>query len=234
MSIPQLTSPAAEAVDLGTAEIFQAAFEHAGSGGRTFLPDGLVPTIPTLVTLLAGRVPASPHGAFTFAQVRVSCRSGARARALAVATAVDGSAEAVEWLAAGWGLGGTAASVRYERRFDRVRVVAPWFDVSLDGPRPIGVDDVQYVTGLQPVATDAGNRLAQVELEIALDRVERGRPVLHHFAAPDAAPGLDPRFAVVATSAVGRLTLPHLRFVLRPDVPAHLGTERIAHAATPS
>ena len=71
-----------------------------------------------------------------------------------------------------------------------------------------------------------------MELEIELGRVERGRPVLHGFTAPDGASGLDPRFAVVATSALGQLTLPHVRFVVRPDVPAHLGTERIAHAVT--
>jgi len=97
-------------------------------------------------------------------------------------------------------------------------------DVSLRGPRPIGVDDVQYVTGLHPVTTAAGDRLAQVELEIALDRVERGRPELHACAVP----GLDPRFPVVATSAMGTLTLPKVRFVLDPDLPPHLGTERVA------
>ena len=149
-----------------------------------------MPTNPTLVTLLAIRVPDGPHGGFTFAQVRVSCRSGARARALVTSSAVDASADCAEWLAAGWGIGGDLAPIRFERRFDRVRVTAPGFDVSLQGPRPIGVDDVQYVTGLHPVATASGDRLAQVELEIALDRVERGRPELHTFAVP----GLDPRF----------------------------------------
>lgn len=229
MSTPTLTSPAAEPVALGTAEIFQAAFEHAGgSGGRAFLPDGLVPTIPTLVTMLAIRVPDGPHGGFTLAQVRVSCRSGARARALVVASAVDASDECAAWLAAGWGIGGERAAVRYERRYDRVRITAPWFDVGVDGPRPIGVDDVQYVTGLHPVTTGNGERLAQVELEIALDRVERGRPELHAFDVG----GLNPRFPVAATSAMGQLTLPQVRFVLRPDVPPHVGTERLTPAAT--
>jgi hypothetical protein len=231
MTTPILSTPAPEPVALGTAEIFQAAFEHAGSRGATFLPIGFVPTNPTLVTLLAIRVADGPHGGFTFAQVRVSCRSGARARALVVATAVDASADAAEWLATGWGIGGGVAAVSYERRYDKVRVRTPWFDVSLAGPRPIGVDDVQYVAGLHPVVTDAGERLAQVELEVALARVERGAPVLHDFTAPNGAAGLDPRFPVVATSALGSLTLPQMRFVLRPDVAAHLGTERIARPA---
>lgn len=225
MNAPNLSSPAAEPVALPAAEIFQAAFEHAGSRGETFLPAGLVPTIPTLVTLLAVRVADGPRGPFTFAQVRVSCRSGARARALVVATAVDAAPETAAWLADQWGLAGDG-DVRYDRRYDRVRVAAPWFDVALESPKPIGVHDVQYVAGLHPVTTAAGPRLAQVELEVDLQRVERGRPVLHRFDAPASA-ALNPRSPVAATSGVGTLTLPHVRFVLQPDVPAHLGTERV-------
>ena len=71
--------------------------------------------------------------------------------------------------------------------------------------------DVQYVTGLHPIE---GDRLAQVELDVTPERVERGRPVLHHFHAPDAAPQLAPSSPVAATSAVGTLRLPVLRFVI--------------------
>ncbi len=227
-----LTAPAGEPAELAPAEVFQAAFEHAGSRGETFLPPGLAPTIPTLVTLLAVRVADGPHGPFTVTQVRLSCRSGARARALAVATAVDASPEAAAWLAAGWGIGGEETSVRFERRYDEVRVAAPWFDVSMSALRPIGVGDVQYVTSLHPVTTGAGERLAQVELEVALDRIERGRPVMHTFIAPDVAADLDPRFPVAATCGLGTWTLPRVRFVLRPDVPPNVGTERIPAAAT--
>ena len=47
-----------------------------------------------------------------------------------------------------------------------------------------------------------------------LSRVERGRPVLHRFRAPDAAAQLAPSSPVAATSAVGTLRLPVLRFVI--------------------
>jgi len=210
-SAPKLASPAAEPVVLTGAEVVQAVFEHAGSGGATFLPPTLAPTIPTLVTLLAIRVPDGPRGGFTMAQVRVSCRSGGRPRALAVATAVDADADTVAWLAAGWGIGGQDGPVAIERRYDRVEVRAPWFDVAVTGPRPIGVRDVQYVTGLHPID---GDRLAQVELDVTPDRVERGRPLLQRFGAPDRAPGLSPHSPVAATAAVGTVRLPVLRFVL--------------------
>ena len=213
MSVPKLAAPAAEPIVLAGAEVVQAAFEHAGSGGATFLPATLAPTIPTLVTLLAIRVPDGPRGGFSMAQVRVSCRSGARPRALAVATAVDADADTVEWLAAGWGIGGAGrtrqprAAVRPGRRAGAV------VRRRRDGAsHPIGVGDVQYVTGLHPVD---GDRLAQVELDVTPERVERGRPVLlRRFVPPDTAPGLTPRFPVAATAAVGTLRLPVLRFVL--------------------
>ena len=83
--------------------------------------------------------------------------------------------------------------------------------MALTEPRPIGVHDVQYVTGLHPIE---GDRLAQVELDVTPERLERGRPVLHHFHAPDAAPRLAPSSPVAATSAVGTLRLPVLRFVI--------------------
>ena len=156
----------------------------------------------------------------------MSCRSGARARALAVATAVDASAEVAAWLAAGWGIGGEATDVRFERRYDEVRDAAPWFDVSMTALRPIGAGDVQFVTSLHPVITDAGERLVQVELEVAVDRVERGRPVLHPFTAPAGAAASTP-FPVAATCGLGTWTLPRVRFVLRPDVPPNVGMERI-------
>jgi hypothetical protein len=231
MSVVELRTPSTTAVALEGAEVFQAAFEHAGSRGETFLPAGLVPTNPTLVTLLAIRVADGPQGPFTLAQVRVSCRSGARARALVVATAVDAAPATASWLADGWGIGGSAGPVQLHRNYDRVHALTPWFDVELAAPRPIGADDVQYVTGLHPVAVATGDRLAQVELEVVPHRVERGRPLLRSFTAPDGAPGLRPTTPVVATSAVATFTLPAIRFVLVPDQPAHLGTERVPQPA---
>jgi hypothetical protein len=225
---PELSAPAAAPVVVEDAEVLQAAFEHEGSSGQAFLPSGLVPTIPTLVTLLTVRAPDGPHGGFTFAQVRVSCRSGARARGLAVATAVDAEPEAAAWLAAGWGIGGSAADVALVRRYDRVSSSCPWFEVTLARPSPIGLGDVQYVTGLHPVATAAGPRLAQVELEVELQRVERGRPQLTRFTPPASVAGLAPMTPVAATAAVGTLTLPAVRFLLHPDQQPDVGTERVA------
>ena len=227
----ELSSPAAEGVEVPHAEVFQAAFEHADPRGQMFLPPGLVPTIPDPRDA-AGRSRPRRSGR------RVHVRPGTRVvsqrcsgLALVVATAVKAEPDAAAWLASHWGIAGEG-DVRYDRHYDQVRVTAPWFDVVLAGPKPIGVHDVQYVAGLHPVTTAAGDRLAQVELHVDVDRVERGRPVLHHFdLAPAGVAELAPRFARGRHvgrrhphAASGPLRAPPRR----PAAPRH-GTGRRAH-----
>jgi len=222
VNVPHLHRPAPEQLVLEGAQVVQATFEHAGSSGGSFLPPGLVPTIPTLVTLLVIHVPDGPLGTVTVAQVRVSCRSGSRARALVVDASIDAAPAVAARLAEAWGIGGTRGGTSLTRSYHQVVASSPRFEVAVVRPHPIGVHDVQYVAGLHPVLTGDGPRLVQVELRVELDRVERGRPVLHRFERSD---GLDPRSPVAATSGVGTVTLPAVRFVLHPDLPPHLGTE---------
>ena len=175
-----------------------------------------------LLTVLGIRVPDGPLGPFAAAQVRLSCRSGARARALALRTVVSGPA--AEVLSAGWGFGGGedavlgsgAPAVVLERGYDRVRLSAPGLEVDLVDPSPLGRHDVQHVVGLHRVRTsDAGERLAQVEIDLEPERAERGRPRCAQF---DAADWGDHRLhlahPVAASLVVGRLTLPVLRYLL--------------------
>lgn len=228
--LPVLSAPAAEPVVVPDAEVLLVTYEQAGVRSEALLPAGLVPTSPMLVTMLVVRAPAGPLGPFAVAQVRLSCRSGARARALVAGQVVDAGDEAAAALAAGWGIGGQRGPVRLQRGYDVVRGTCAGFDVSVLDPSPIGRLDVQYVTGLHPVSVPGGGeRLVQVEFDLDVGRVERGRPALGAFdgAAWDDA-RLAPRHPVAATIAVGTWTLPVVRFLLRPDVAPHLGTERVA------
>jgi hypothetical protein len=225
---PVLADPARAPVVLHAAELLAATFEQYGTRGDDLLPPGLTPTHPTLVTMLVLHAPSSPWGPFSVAQVRLSCRSGARARALAVGQAVDAGDEAASALAAGWGIGGARCVVRLDRRYDAVRATCDGFDVTVLDPAPIGLHDVHHVVGLHPVATPDGDaRLAQVELDVDAVRVERGRPALHAFV-PDAwgEPRLRPTHPVAASVSVGVVTLPALRFLIDPLAPPHLGTSR--------
>jgi len=220
-----LTAPATEPVVVEGAEVVQASFELAGVRGAALLPDGLAPTVPTLCTFLVVRAAASPLGSFTFAQARLSCRSGVRARAVVVATAAEGPAE----LGERWGIAGEPGPIRLERRYDRIDVGVPAWGLALElhDPAPISAGDLQYVTGLHPVRWQGDDRLAQVELDVHSERAERARPVLASYDGFGAA-RIVPRHPVVATIAVGSFTLPKVRFLLRPDVAPNVGTERIS------
>ena len=180
-----LSAPAAEPVSSGRPDL-PGRVRARRPPGDAFLPDGLVPTIPgsspcsvRAWATVSRRVHARPGA--------VWCRSGARARALVVATAVDASPTAPR----GWRRDGASAPRRRTWASSAATTGAGGRAVvrRVEGrARPIGVGDVQFVTALPPVITDAGDRLAQVELEVALDRVERGRPMLHSFTALPAPP----------------------------------------------
>lgn len=225
---PSLSAPAREPLAVPEAEVLQLAWEQAGTRGEELMPAGLAPTSPTLVTLLVIRAPAGPLAPWTLAQLRLSCRSGARARAYVVQQALDTDDATARTLAAGWGIGGRRRPVRLDRGYDAVRASTEGAEVLLLDPAPINPGDVQYVTNLHPVRVEAGERLAQVELDLDAARTERGRPILVGFDAEAwGEPRLSPRHPVAGTFAVGTLTLPVVRFLLRPDVPPHAGTEPI-------
>ena len=107
----------AEAVVLEHTVVVQATFELAGLGHEPVLPAGLAPTVPTLLTFLAVHVPDGPLGPLSFAQARLSCRSGVRARALVVASEVEGTARrSSSWPRVGGSVAGRCRSPRSSLR----------------------------------------------------------------------------------------------------------------------
>jgi len=220
---------AVEPLDFGETEVVLISYELAGVRGGDLLPIGLHETIPTLLTITAWRAVD-----IEMVQLRLSCRAGVRARAMLVGGAAQGSL--AKALAEGWAYPPpTSATVRVERRYDRVAVAVvdagvTVLDVSVEDPRPIAAGDVQHVVGLNRGFVEGrGDRLVQVEPHFEPLRAERGRP---HVGAFDGAwfgdPRVTPAHPVAATISVGHLTLPPPRFAQRPDLPAWEGTETLA------
>jgi hypothetical protein len=221
-----LTEPAAAPVVLEGVEAVQLVFEQAGVHGHPLVPAGLVPTLPTLVTLLVVRANGGELGPFQYAQVRLSCRSGARARSLVIGQVVDADAATAATLEARWGLApAQRGSIRMDRGYAITTVSTPLFVAAVRDPEPIGGDVVQFVCGLHPVTIGGEERLAQVELDVHPQRAERGRPSLEWFPERD---DLRPVRPVAGVVALGTMTLPAVRFVLDPDLPPHLGTRSLA------
>jgi hypothetical protein len=178
------------ALSLADTFVVQAVWEIAGTPGVELLPPALHPTSPTLLSVFA----VAGH-----AQVRLSCRHGARARALVIASTTD-------------------------VRFDGARLLIGE-DVEVgfgERVRALGPVDVQYVTSLWPVDVDGrGRRLVQQELDVEVPVHERWSVTLERWPSH----GPRPVHPVGASVARGSVTLPAPRFAARPDVVAFAGSE---------
>ena len=230
-------APALERLDteplaLSGTWVLQAAFEMPLAARECLLPPGLHPTDPPLVSWLFFGCTDGPLGAFTLAQLRVSCRSGLRPRGFLVESVVD-SPEAGRALAAHWGFRHRVGDVGLARGYDAVTGTVrvdgrTAVEVALRNPDPLGTHDVQYTAGMHLARTPRGVRLVQVDPTFTVARAERGRP---HLLAFDAAAWGDARIApthpVSASIALADVTLPKLRYLCRPDVWAFDGTESV-------
>src|SRR5207253_52354 len=118
------------------------------------------------------------------------------------------------------------AAVEVRRGYDETAVETEGLRLRLLDPLPLDTSDAQYSSTLNLAHTPNGLRLVQLDVDAALDRVERVSPVLEEFDADVwGAPLLDPWYPVSATVSTGRLTLAPVRFCCRPDVLAFEGTE---------
>jgi hypothetical protein len=236
---PLLEGLGTEPCELRRAEILQFMFEIDSSALLTPLPKALHPTLPSTVTFLVWRCPEGPGGPFTLAQVRIGCRAGVRPRGFPTASYCDCGAEpaAAEPLRRRWGFECRPGSVRLRHLHDRVvatvqRDGSEILHVELVDPQPISGADIQYTANmnLARVPRDGGEvpRLVQVDPEYTIHRAERGRPSIVSFdAAAWEAEGVRPVYPVAATFAVCDITLPRLRYIMDPELPAMQGTETV-------
>ena len=229
---PRLASFEGETVTLSGVELLQLTYELGGRPPESFFPPALTPTLPVLAVLSLWRVTAGPLGAFSLAQLRLSCRSGVRPRQLLMASFADGeSARAA--LNERFAFGARKAQVRLERFYDRVdggvtADGAPVLELDAANPLPLATSDLQFFSSMHPADTPKGLRLVQVDADFNVTRAERATPAVTRFV-PEAfgVPGGSLAYPVAAFVALCDVTLPKVRFLCRPDVPAFTGTERV-------
>lgn len=209
--------------------VLQVIAELRRGGREALLPPGLHPTEPAAISIQAWRVEQSPWGPFSLAHVRLSCRSGVRARGLTTATVIT-SQPALEGLAAQFGYPGRLGSVALRSFYDGANLeVDDSLLLNATNATPLGLDDVQYTGTMNLAHTPAGIRLVQVEPQFTAMRVERVRPRIERFVpAAWGSPLIDPYFVVSGSVARARIDIPPVRFVCRPGVSAMEGTERVA------
>jgi hypothetical protein len=218
-------------------EVLQVLFEISSAAMLDLLPRALSPTIPPTVTFVFWRCREGPFGPFSLAQVRVGCRAGVRPRGFPLRAYCDAEPAATA-LAARWGFACRPGAVRLRRFYDRIvgTVEAngrPLLQVSLLDPQIIVGVEVQYTANMNLARVRDGQgervRLVQVDPEYTLRRVDRGRPQLDLFV-PEAwrAEGVEPVYPVSASMTLADITLPRIRYIVDPDVPALQGTEKVA------
>lgn len=237
---PQVLAHAAAAIEnfasqpesLSGVETMQIAWEIERAGTDALLPPGLHPTLPPLVTWLVQRVAESSWGPFAMAQCRVECRSGLRPRGFLRGGVIDNALAGAQ-LAARWGYAFDTGEVKLSRGYDEIGAVVTLagstiFAAGLRDPAPLRGSDVYYVANMNLAQTPRGLRLVQVDPEFAIERAERGQPLLRHFDAEAwRCSGVRPSSPISASFTVAEVTLPSLRYVCRPDVLAFEGTERV-------
>lgn len=215
------------------AVVFQAMCEIAVAGRQSSLPSGLHPTNPPTLVVQAWRCPVSPWGPFSMAQLRVGCRSGLRPRGMVQGCVVD-NADAAGALASGWGFPTRVGAVRLDVGYHEVVL-----SVAIDGrdvaslhalaPVPLDPADVSYATTVVLARTPRGERLVQVDTDLAVTRAERLR--LQRPMVDAAGAGVHPSVVVThpvaASVSRGALTLHRLRYVSRPEELAFTGTEPV-------
>jgi hypothetical protein len=230
--VPEIVSFDVAPLSLGAVSVLHLAYEMAGDGSAEVLPPALNPSVPPHLTWLFHRAESGPFGAFTLAQTRVGARAGLKPRGFLVSAVTD-NARLAEALSSGWGYAAQLGVVDVRRHYDRILASVrlgdrPILEVDLVDPEILSGGMVAYTANLQLARTPLGLRLVQVDAEHVIHKAEVGRPELHRFDAEAWGEGrLRPTAPIVGSVADAELTLPGLRYVCDPDVPAAEGTVRL-------
>lgn len=230
---PSMASLDTEALTLPDVKVLNVIYEIDDSVMADLIPPALHPTIPPTVHVIGMRAEDGPLGAFTIAIVRVGCRAAVRPRGLPT-RAVCTEGEAAAALKERWGFPITIGEPVLRQRYDRQSIEVNDGNVTvlsaqLIDPVPIGNGDLLYTAGMHVanLTRDGETRpwLVQVDPEFAVSRADRGQAQIDAFDSGFwGAPELRPVYPVVASYTTANVTLPRIRYICDPLVPAISGT----------
>jgi hypothetical protein len=234
---PLADALATEPVVLEKAEMLYAMFEIDSSGMEDLIPPALNPVIPPVVTFVTIRAQNSPLGTFTLTQARVGARAGVRPRGVPVGGYIDGDQSAADELTRRWGFALQPGEVNLRRGFhdivNEVRVDGRCIlSVSSVDPLPLTGGEVLFASSMHLARVkrngDEQVRLVQMDPEFTFYKASRGSARLEAF---DPQAWGDERLTVTYPVSVWYascdLTLPKVRYLSDPTVPALQGTEKI-------
>jgi Acetoacetate decarboxylase (ADC) len=218
------------------AQILELHNEIDDDPADALIPRTMHPSIPAYAIINVTNYPDSPVGPFAIAEVRIAGRTGVRPRGFVLRSYCNSEAARKE-LAARWGYPVAPGEVHLTIRHDRVigKVSAGGktvLEVEMTDRDMISGGDIQYIASMHLARNREDQKLVlvQVDPEFTFHKAERGRLRVitldnHAFGADAHLRLLNPMMGSFATADV---TLPKIRYICNPELPAMQGTTKVA------
>ena len=218
------------------AQILSINIEIDDDPADNLIPRTMHPSIPSYAIFNVTHYPESPAGAFSIAEVRIAGRTGVRPRGFVLRSFCD-SENARRELGARWGFPVAPAEVKIDLRHDRIvaHVIADGrnaLDCELVDRDVIAGNDIQYIASMHLARNKEDGKmvLVQVDPEFVFSKAERGKPRILHLDNNAWGAGDNLRLGnpISATFTVADVTMPKIRYICNPEVPAMQGTTKVA------
>ncbi len=225
-----------EALTLKGAQILELHMEIDDDPADALIPRTMHPSIPAYAIFNVSHYPTSPWGEFTVAELRIAGRTGVRPRGFVLRSYVDNQ-EAAKEIAARWGYpvahADVALRVSHDRVSGRVRLGGKTvYEVEEIDREAISGNDIQYIASMHLARNKDDGKLilVQVDPEYVFAKAERGRPrvVTLDNDAFGAGTSLRVMNPIMASFATADVTLPRVRYICNPELPAMQGTTKVA------
>ena len=235
-SAPSISGYKTEPLVLKGAQILSINIEIDDDPADALLPRTMHPSIPAYSIFNVTNYPESPFGAFAIAEVRVSGRTGVRPRGFVLRSYCNNE-DACRELASRWGYPTAPAEVKLDIRHDRVvaRVSAggrPVLECELVDRDVIAGGDIQYIASMHMARNKEDGKLVlvQVDPDFTFSKAERGKPrvLLLDNDAFGAGNNLRLGNPISATFTTAEVSIPKIRYICNPELPAMQGTTKVA------
>ncbi|HKN02054.1 MAG TPA: hypothetical protein VJX23_16185 [Candidatus Binataceae bacterium] len=217
-------------------QILELHIEIDDDPADALIPRTMHPAIPAYAIINVLHAPESPAGPFSVGEVRIAGRTGVRPRGFVLRSFCDSEVARKE-LAARWGFpvapGAVSLSLRHDRVVGKVAVGGKTvLEAELQDRDAISGGDLQYIASMHLTRNRDDQKLVlvQVDPEYVFSKAERGKPRVmaldnDAFGAGSHLRLMNPISACFATA---EMTLPKIRYICNPELPAMQGTTKLA------
>jgi hypothetical protein len=218
-------------------QILELHMEIDDDPAIALLPATMHPAIPQYAIFNVLHAPNSEWGPFTIAEVRVAGRTGVRPRGFVLRSYIDND-DAAKALSSRWGFpvakGDVTLRVSHDRVVGRIKLGGKTvYEIEEQDRESIGGSDIQYIASMHLSRNKQDDKLVlvQVDPEYVFTKAERGKPrvvALDHEAFGATSSNLNVMSPIMACFTTADITLPKVRYICNPELPAMQGTTKVA------